>query len=224
MVCPFEKVLSDTFPFWEKLDEEDKDSLCRSLSVKKYLRGDIIHNGDDCTGALIVKSGTVRIYLLSENGKEVTLARLYSNDLCMLGASCVMNTISFDVFMDAEEESECYLLSGAVFARVTKKNIYAENYVLNHVVSRFSDIMWAMQQILFMSFDRRLAIFLYEEMNKEGNSTVMLTHEQIAKYVGSAREVVTRMLKYFALEGIVENRRGAVRIIDKDKLKALALG
>ncbi len=224
MTCPYEKVLSDSFPFWDALDEEDKNALCRSLSVRKCAKGDVIHNGDDCTGALIVKSGTVRIYLLSENGKEVTIARLYPNDLCMLGASCVMNAISFEVFMDAEEESECYLLSGGALAHATKKNIYAENYVLNHVVSRFSDIMWVMQQILFMSFDRRLAIFLYEEMNKEGDATVKLTHEQIAKYVGSAREVVTRMLKYFALEGIVENRRGAVRITDKKKLKELAFG
>ncbi len=78
--------------------------------------------------------------------------------------------------------------------------------------------MWAMQQILFMSFDKRLAIFLIDELAKTGGDTVRLTHEQIAKYMGSAREVVTRMLKYFANEGIVTLSRGAVTVTDREKL------
>ena len=132
--------------------------------------------------------------------------------------------ITFDVYIDAEEDSECYVINGRVLAEITEHNIHAENFALNMAVERFSDVMWVMQQILFMSFDRRLAIFLWDEISKTGDMTVHLTHEQIAKYMGSAREVVSRMLKYFSAEGITENTRGGVTILDKDRLRALAMG
>ena len=81
--------------------------------------------------------------------------------------------------------------------------------------------MWVMQQILFMSMDKRLAVFLLDETAKNGTDTVKLTHEQIAKYMGSAREVVSRMLKYFAAEGLVSVSRGGIRLIDKSRLRDL---
>lgn len=82
--------------------------------------------------------------------------------------------------------------------------------------------MWAMQQILFMSMDKRLAVFLWDEISKTEDDTVHLTHEQVARDVGSAREVVSRMLKYFTSEGIVELSRGGIKVIDKKKLRKFA--
>ena len=79
-----------------------------------------------------------------------------------------------------------------------------------------------MQQILFMSMDKRLAIFLLDELAKTGSDTVKLTHEQIAKYIGSAREVVSRMLKYFSSEGLITSSRSeGIKIVDKKRLRAL---
>ena len=79
--------------------------------------------------------------------------------------------------------------------------------------------MWTLQQVLFMRADRRLARLLYEEMERLQTDEIKLTHEQIAKYMGSAREVVSRLLKYFADENIVELSRGTVKILDKVKLE-----
>jgi len=141
----------------------------------------------------------------------------------MLSASCVLKSITFDVFVDAEEDSNVLIINGKAFADITQKNVYAENFALNMAVSRFSDVIWIIQQILFMSFDKRLAIFLHDEMSKTGNKTVKLTHDQVAKYMGSAREVVSRMLKYFASEGIVELSRGGITVIDKKKLFELTV-
>ncbi|HHW24948.1 MAG TPA: Crp/Fnr family transcriptional regulator [Clostridiales bacterium] len=212
-------------PFWDKLEDSDKSLLCDNSSLLKYPKGTNVHGGSgECTGAVLVKSGCLRTYIMSETGKEVTLYRLYPGDLCMLSASCVLKAITFDVFVDAEDDSECYVIGGRVLAEITDRNIYAENFALQVAVERFSDVMWVMQQILFMSFDRRLAIFLWDEISKTGQNTVHLTHEQIAKYMGSAREVVSRMLKYFAAEGVTENTRGGVTVLDKEKLRALAMG
>lgn len=216
----FEKL----FPFWETLTSRQQDQLCRYTVEKSFKKGDNIHGGgEECTGGIVVKSGCIRAYLMSDEGKEVTLYRLYKGDICMLSASCVLEAITFDVFVDAEEDSECIIVGSQVFAELVSQNIQVENYVLNIAVSRFSDVMWVMQQILFMSFDKRLAIFLYDEMSKTGDPTIRLTQEQIAKYMGSAREVVSRMLKYFAAEKIVATIRGGVEILDKEKLHKLAV-
>lgn len=224
MKTDMKELFERIFPFWDKLTEAQKEIFGRNTHLVTYGKGENIHGGSgECTGGILVKSGCIRVYILSEEGKEITLYRLYPGEICMLSASCVLQTITFDVMVDAEKESECYIINGKTFADITKNNIYAENFALNLVTSRFSDVMWVMQQILFMSFDKRLAIFLYDEMIKTGDEKIRLTQEQIAKYVGSAREVVSRMLKYFASEGIVSYSRGGVVILDKKKLRDLAL-
>lgn len=161
--------------------------------------------------------------VLSDTGKEVTLYRLYSGDMCMLSASCVLQSITFDVFIDAEESSECYVISGPAFANISERNKDIKIFALETAVSRFSDVMWVMQQILFMSMDKRLAVFLSDEISRTGSDTITLTHEQIARYMGSAREVVSRTLKYFASEGIVEVSRKGIKLLDKKQLRELTL-
>jgi CRP/FNR family transcriptional regulator len=219
-----EQLFKKVFPFWDKITEEQREMLCSNTVHTNYKKGSIIHGGDsECTGGILVQKGAARAYIMSEDGREVTLYRLFPGDICMLSASCVLESITFDVFVEADEDTDCFIINGKVFAQISANNVYAENFALNIAVTRFSDVMWVMQQILFMSFDKRLAIFLYDEINKTGGETVYLTHEQIAKYTGSAREVVSRMLKYFAKEGIVEPLRGGIKIIDKSKLRALAV-
>jgi CRP/FNR family transcriptional regulator len=124
--------------------------------------------------------------------------------------------------VDAEMPSDCYRISAAAFGDVSERYLEVKNYGLEIAVQRFSDVMWVMQQILFMSMDRRLAIFLLDESAKNQSDTVKLTHEQIAKYMGSAREVVSRMLKYFAAEGlVVSSRSDGIKILDKKRLRDL---
>ncbi|MBR4960538.1 MAG: Crp/Fnr family transcriptional regulator [Clostridia bacterium] len=221
--CPNASVFEKYFPFWNALPEKDKETFCRSSIAVKYEKGTTIHDSSECTGVIIIKSGCLRLYMLSEEGKEITLYRLFPGDICMLSASCVLDSITFDVFVDAEEDSECHVVSGCAFADVSNRIPEVKIFALETTVSRFSDVMWVMQQILFMSMDKRLAIFLLDETAHSGSDTIKYTHEQIAKYMGSAREVVTRMLKYFAAEGIVEVTRKGVIILDKAKLRALAV-
>ena len=215
-------IFSHTFPFWERLSAEDRDSLLASSQQVHFPRGFTIHDGNECTGVILIRSGSLRLYILSEDGKEITLYRLFPGDMCILSASCALNSITFDVFVDSEENSDCIVVGGCAYAAIAERVPEVKIFALESALARFSDVMWIMQQILFMSFDKRLAIFLSDEIAKTGSDTVNLTHEQIAKYMGSAREVVSRMVKYFASEGIVEPLRGGVRIIDKAKLKRLA--
>ncbi|MCI8391479.1 MAG: Crp/Fnr family transcriptional regulator [Roseburia sp.] len=219
--CIFESVYEEMFPFWEKISDTEKDYICKNSYTLTYPKGKNIHNGEECSGVILVRSGCLRLYMMSEEGKDITLYRLYRGDLCMLSASCVLEAVTFDVFVDAEEDSECCVISGPAFAAVSGENPDIRIFALETAVSRFSDVMWVMQQILFMSMDRRLAIFLSDEAARTGSDTIALTHGQIARYMGSAREVVSRMLKYFSGEGIVEVSRGGVTILDKKRLRAL---
>lgn len=218
----FEPIFKDMFPFWSEISEEDREYICRNSLALTYPKGTNVHDGNGCSGIFFVRSGCLRIYMMSEEGKDVTLYRLHSGDFCMLSASCVLQAITFDVLIDAEENSECYVIDGQAFSSVADKNPNIKIFSLETAVSRFSDVMWVIQQILFMSMDKRLAIFLLDESARLGSDTIALTHEQIAKYMGSAREVVSRMLKYFSNEGIVEASRKGVKILDKNRLRELA--
>lgn len=210
--------------FWDKLTDTQKNLLINNITPVHYDKGTRIHSGEnDCIGVILIKKGELRIYILSDEGKEITLYRLHDGEICVLSASCILDNITFDVHVDAEVDSEVLLIDSALYQQLCRQNIFAENFTDKLVIDSFSDVMWAMEQILFMSFDKRLAIFLFDEINRNQTDTVELTHEQIAKYIGSAREVVSRMLKYFAQEGIVELSRKGVRVIDKKKLKELTL-
>jgi len=217
----FEPIFKDMFPFWNEISEEDRDYICKNSLALTYPKGANVHDGTGCSGIFFVRSGCLRIYMMSEEGKDITLYRLHSGDFCMLSASCVLQAITFDVLIDAEENSECYVIDGQAFSVVADKNPNIKIFSLETAVSRFSDVMWVMQQILFMSMDKRLAIFLLDESARLNSDTITLTHEQIAKYMGSAREVVSRMLKYFSNEGIVEVSRKGVKILDKNRLREL---
>lgn len=221
-MAPLEETLSRAFPFWNDLDDKAKQTMCQQSALFSYPKGAAIHDGQECTGVILVKSGCLRVYLLSETGKEVTLYRLNPGDICMLSASCVLQSITFDVFVDAEEDSECLIIASSAFSAVAENYPAVKIFALETAVSRFSDVMWVMQQILFMNFDRRLAIFLLDEMARTGDDTLHLTHEQIARNMGSAREVVSRMLKYFSSEGMTEVSRKGIKILNKQALQQLA--
>ena len=217
------QLFGEIFPFWEDLSDTDKESLVRSSYPVNFKKGTHIHDGNECTGVILVRSGNLRLYLLSSEGKEVTLYRLYGGDVCVLSASCVLDAITFDVSVDAEEDSECVVVGSCVLEELSRRIPRVKLFIMEVALSRFSDVMWVMQQILFMSMDKRLAIFLLDESAKTGSDTVKLTHEQIAKYMGSAREVVTRMLKYFSAEGMISATRGeGIKLLDKKRLRALA--
>ena len=216
-------LFEESFPFWNDLSKTDQETFINSSQYISFRKGTNIHNGNECTGIILIRTGSLRLYILSDDGKEITLYRLFPGDMCILSASCVLNNITFDVFVDAEENSECIVVGGCAYASLSERCDAAKIFALETALARFSDVMWVMQQILFMSMDKRLAIFLLDEISKTGGDTVHLTHEQIAKYMGSAREVVTRMLKYFSSEGIVELSRGGIRIVDIKRLRGLTI-
>lgn len=223
MSATFSDLYIRTFTFWEHLSEREKELASASTHQVFYPRGTQVHSGTlDCIGVLLIKRGQLRVYTLSEDGRDVTLYRLFPGDVGILSASCSLDAITFAVNIDAEEDTEALLTDAAAFRQLVEGNIYVKAYGYELATRRLSEMLWKMQQILFLSADRRLAIFLTEEMEKTGSPEIQLTHEQIARYMGSAREVVSRLVKYFAQEGLVKPGRGRLTILSPARLRELA--
>ncbi|MGN0134093.1 MAG: Crp/Fnr family transcriptional regulator [Anaerotignum sp.] len=214
------KELQKAFPFWESLNQEEQTLAAESMASRKMQKGESMQRGcGECSGIVYVAKGQLRVYIVSEEGREVTLYRVHTGDLCVLSASCLMDAIVFDVLIEAVEETELIVLPSPVLNGIMEKNPLVELSLYRMATERFSDVMWTMQQILFMGADKRVAHFLWDEMAKTGETTIRLTHDEVARFIGSAREVVSKVLKYFVEEGAVALSRGKIEIIDKGKLR-----
>ena len=211
--------LKDFLPVWNKLEENQRRILSESAFERKYLKGDILHNGNyECQGLFCVRSGQIRAFIVSSEGREITLYRLFERDICLFSASCILNSIQFSVIISAEKDSEITVIPSDVYKEIMNTSAPLANYTNEILASRFSEVMWLIAQIMWKSFDKRLAAFLKEESVIENSLSLRITHETIGNHLGSPREVVTRMLKYFASEGIVKLSRGVINIIDPPAL------
>lgn len=211
------------FPVWNQLNDSQRAAIADAAFERKFTKGALLHKGgSECTGLILVRSGQIRAYTTSPEGKEITLYRLFERDLCLLSASCMMNGLQFSITLAAEKDSEVTVIPAEVYKKIMKDSAPLANFTNEVIASRFTDTMWLVEQIMWKSFDRRLATFLTEEANIEGDTTLKLTHETIGNHLGSPREVVTRMLKYFADEGLVRLSRGTVEILNLQGLEELA--
>lgn len=211
------------FPFWSKLSQDEQKTLNQSAKEREYKKGSIV-SGDKthCTGLLTVVSGQLRAYVITDEGKEITLYRLFERDICLFSASCMLNSIQFDIMIEALEDTKVYVIPADVYKRLMERSAPVANYTNELMASRFSDVMWIMDQILSKKLDGRLAALLIEEEDLAGGDTLSATHEQLANHLGSAREVITRMLRYFQSEGIVKLTRGKIQITDRNRLEEMA--
>ena len=215
-------IFEDFFPFWDKLSEKEKDFLelnSREISFSKDQT--ITRSEGNCLGIILIKSGELKVSMLSDEGREVRLFSLKKGDVCVLSASCILKSITFDVFIEAVETGDAVLINSSSFDKLCNENLYAENFILKKASERFSDVMNAMEQILFMSFEKRLALCLINERKSFPDGTIKITHEEIAEKIGSVREVVSRNLKKMEQRGIVLLGRGSIKISDEKALNEL---
>lgn len=216
-------VLNHYFPIGDKLTTDERQLLERTAVKRVAQKGTVLHNGSaDCVGLFLICSGQLRAFILSDEGKEVTIYRLFERDMCLFSASCIMNSIQFDISIEAEKDTELWVIPAEVYKKLMEGSTAVSNYTNQLMATRFSEVMWLIEQIMWKSFDKRLAAFLLQESSLEGNDTLKITHDKIAAHMGTAREVVTRMLRYFQSEGMVALTRGNVELTNKKALQTLA--
>lgn len=213
---------AEQLPFWNSLSESEKEQTVRGTEIKEYKKGQLIFSAtEECLGTIYMLAGSIRTYVVSEEGREISLFKLKAGDVCVLSASCAINQIDFETEMIAETDCRVLIIGVNTYSNLMNNNVYVENFTNRLISERFSTVMWVMQQIIFYGVDKRLADFLIRTSNEAGSDVIRMTHEEVAQEINSAREVVARMLKRFESEGTVELRRGEIRIIDMSKLEKL---
>lgn len=208
--------------FWQKLTPKEQEMLENAAVRRTYRPGEILHQGGNCDSLYAVIRGQLRVYMMSGEGRQVTLYRLFERDFCLFSASCMLADIQFDVTVEAEKETEVYALPASIYQQLMQEKAEVSQFTMQLMASRFTEVMWRMEQILFRKLDTRLAAFLLEESGIEGSDALHLTHEKIAAHLGTAREVVTRLLKYLQSEGLIRISRGEILLLDQKGLEALA--
>ena len=187
--------LERCFPVWSKLTPRQQETLSGAALDRTVPKGSVIHRDHlECTGLVLVGSGQLRAYILSEDGREVTIYRLLDGDVCLFSASCILHNIQFDVSIEAEKDTQVLVIPPEVYRALMEESAPVANYTN----------------------------FLLEESALEGTDTLSITHEKIAQHLGSAREVVTRMLRCFQQEGLVKLSRSRVELLDRKGLARLA--
>ena len=215
-------VLPQYLPFYNKLSPEDQTALEQAAVLRSVQAGTLLHSGSaDCLGLLVIQDGQLRASITSAEGREITLYRLFERDICLFSASCMMNSIQFELTISAEKDTVFWVIPAAVYKELMERSALVANYTNQVMAARFSEIMWLMEQVLWRRFDQRLSHFLLEESILEESDTLKITHERIAAHLGTAREVVTRMLNYFQTEDTVRQTRGTLELLDRQKLEAL---
>lgn len=210
------------FPVWDQLTSEQQKKLSDHIIHRTAKKGSVIHSGNaDCLGLLLIQSGQLRAFILSDEGREITIYRLLDMDICLFSASCMMHSIQFEITIEAEKDTDFWIIPADVYKEIMEQSAPLANYTNEIMAARFSEVMWLIEQILWKSFDKRLARFLLDELSLEGSSVLKITHETIGNHLGSAREVVTRMLRYFQNEGIVKLSRGKIAILSPHRLESL---
>ena len=213
------------FAVWDQLTPTQQEHLLQTTAFQQVKKGTILHGGqEDCLGLILVCRGQLRAYLLSEEGREVTICRFFNRDVCLFTAACVLPNMMFDIFIEAEKDTELWVVPACLFQNLSQESLPIANYSRDLITHHFSQLMWLMEQIMWKSFDKRLAKFLVEESAVENTHALKITHEKIANHMGTAREVVTRMLRYFQEEGMLRLTRGTVELLDLPRLKRLANG
>ena len=213
---------SEYFPVWDTMTPQQQEAISAGLVSRTVQKGTLLHGGGrECTGLLLVRSGQLRAFILSSEGREITIYRLFDRDICLFSASCIMRSIQFDIAVTAEKDTQLWVIPAEVYKQIMEQSAAVANYTNEIMASRFSEVMWLMEQVMWNSMDRRVAGFLLQEASIEGTDRLHITHDSIAAHLGTHREVVTRMLRYFQSEGMVKLARSAVELTDRAKLEAL---
>ena len=205
--------------FYKHLSENEKQMILTGCVKKQVKAGDLIYSPSrECIGVILVQSGIARTYLLSEEGKKATIYRFRSGEVCVFSMSCTISAITFDVEIEAEEDCELIIFPTDLLSKIGENNLYIENYIYKTATQSFSYIIEAVEQILFMTLEQRVVSFLLDETSVRKTNVLMMTQEQLAENIGSAREAVSRVLKNLGGQQMIEVTRGKIELLDKQKM------
>ena len=207
-------------PFWEALTAREKETMQSCAQIRSYKAGELIYSKEqECLGLIRVLSGSVRTFMLSDEGREVRLYRVDTGEADVLSASCVLNSITFETQMIANSDCTLLIVPAVCLSNFKENNLHVRCFLFEKLGERFSDVMHGMQAILFTRLDQRIAQAL---LARERGGSVRITHEQLSNEVNSTREAVSRVLKEMEHRGLIRLGRGQIVLADPEALRIFA--
>ena len=197
-----------------------RELLRQAQIVRLPAQQPVFHAGSSCSHYLLVLAGSVRVHMVSESGREVTLYRVGPGDSCVLTTSCLMSHESYPAAAVTESEVTAALIPSALFEQAMDQSGAFRTFVFARLGQRLAQVIHRMEEVALGNIDRRLARYLLSRMDGEG--VVRATHEAAAAELGTAREVVSRHLKRMESEARLQLSRGLIQIKDIDSLRRLA--
>lgn len=220
----------ETLSFFPHLTREQQGAFLQSAKRVRFAAGEVIYTPEQektgmagMMGMIWVLSGSIRTVMVSETGRKAPLFHLREGQMCVPASSCALASVCFALEATAETDSELLIIPEAVYAGAERENIYVQNFSYRMMADRLADLSESMRQLLFLSLEQRLATYLLEESRQRKSSVLLLTQEQAAESIGSAREAVSRCLKKLKEKGLVDVERGRVELLDKKGLYELTL-
>lgn len=200
---------------YDMLSDDEKELVRNNVSIRNFSKNEIIHScTGDCLGLIYVISGGIRVSIISEEGRTLTLYKLSEGDTCVVSAACVLHEIRLDSAITASEDTKLLILNSKTLSKLVADNIKVRCYSYEIATKRFSSALFVLQEMILYGFDVRLARYLLECVEKTGSCELHMTQEEVAAEVNSAREVVARMLRQFVMDGLVELKRKVIVIKD----------
>lgn len=214
--------LTNHMPFFNDLNLEEQELIISTAVYHQFPKNANVYSGlEDCAGLYLVKSGSIRAYIVDETGRELNLFRLKKNEVCLFSATCLLGNIDFNIIVDTTAESELIQIP-----IITYNHLIQNKTVLTHtnllLSARFNDVIFLIKQLVFSKFDKKLANFLIKEANHSNDLTLQLTAEDIASSLASSKKEVSKMLKYFQNEKLIKLTKANISIINYQDLNDIA--
>lgn len=209
-----EEYLSNALPFWSALTNSQRENIIAGSRSERFKKDSLIYGGIGDLGVVIVRRGRLCVYTVSQEGREFVIMRLFGGNICMLGSETVMGRSAHITNISAESEVDLIIINSAVYDEICMMNRRAEFFTRTVINDHMAAIVANVQNMLLVSVERRVANFILEEHERSSSSRIKVTHEQLAKYIGTAREVVSRTLKKLSADGVISAERGVIVIKD----------
>jgi CRP/FNR family transcriptional regulator, anaerobic regulatory protein len=191
-------------------------------TVEEFPAGTYVFREHEGCGRIgFVVGGSIRVFKDHPSGRALTLYRIGAGDSCILSMSCALSNPIHQASAVVDEDARVITVTTAEFQKLMERSHEARDYVFGLFATRLTDVLMLLEEVVFQRMDERLAAILIEHAVRQGGDVVQTTHEQLAEEAGTAREVVTRVLRDFSNKGLVEVGRGKVTILDRRGLSSV---
>lgn len=182
----------------------------------------LIRKGDPCRSFVFVSEGTVRVYERSDMGREIVLYRVKSGEICILTMSNLVDRTDYVAEAITEERVKIATIPAIYFQNALARSEGFRNFIMATLARRLSAMMRLVEQIAFQRLDLRLACLLGQLFGSQHTTRVTVTHQDLANELGTAREVISRLLKEFEHMRCIRLHRGEIELVSQEALARLS--